>query len=161
MNRNWQYVLLTVPFVLVINGCATVAHDQSDLLLPSSQPWFCEGKIDVGHFGGMSDTSELTAHAVVHPSKDIEDLEVDLTPAMSQAKKPCANGATCKVDHDGTSTRIIIHPAEPTHPSPQQSPGMMFYSESIQFDSTKSQLSFSGGGFEWGWTFTGKCIIKP
>jgi hypothetical protein len=161
MNLRWRYILLINSFVLAISGCATVAHNQPDLLHSSTQPWFCEGKINVGNFGGMSVTREITAHAVVHPSKDIEDLEVDLTPAISQAKKPCANGATCKVDHIGTSTRIAIRPAEPTHPSSQQSPGMMFYSEGIQFDSTNSQFVFSGGGFEWDWNFTGKCTIKP
>ncbi|MFC3652953.1 hypothetical protein ACFONN_15450 [Dyella humi] len=161
VNRKWRNVLLTIPVALTVNGCATVARDQPNLFHSSSKPWLCEGKIDVSQLGSMPNTRELTARAVVHPSADIEDLEVDLTPVPSQAKKPCANGATCKVENIGARTRIVIYPAKPTHPSPQQSPGMMAYSEGIEFDPTKSQLAFSGGGFEWGWIFTGKCIIKP
>jgi hypothetical protein len=161
MSRIWQRIFFAITFSLAASGCATFAEDQRNLLHSSSQPWVCEGKIEVNHFGGGSQTAEYKAKAIVYPSKDIENLEIDLTPAMSQAKKLCTNGATCQVKQVGAITQIAIQPAKPTHPSSEVSPGMMFYSESLKFDPASSQLDFGGGGFEWNWGFTGKCIIKP
>jgi len=161
MSRKWQRVLSIIPFLLAVSGCATFTHSQPSLLQSNSKPWFCEGQIQVTHAGRNTDTMKHEAEAIVYPSKDIEKLEVDLNPAISQSKTPCSNGASCQSELIGGVTRINIQPAKPTHPSPEKSPGMMFYSEGIQFDPTNSRLTYDGGGFEWGWEFTGKCVIKP